>query len=286
MNEAPKIESDPFGKDEHAIEMLHFYHREVEILARIRPVLVAKQGAIWGSLLPMYHSLVETCMSIEILGSRCMMRDCYVLARTAFETAVNICFICAIGEEAANRAKRHAIQKSYRDLQRELDVNGIKLELSWSGANSVQRSPELQQALDEYTGRNGREITSWTPETVKQQLEVIERVFGDSVATHLVFGLLSIYRHASEIAHGTLFGALFALGLTRVDGGPKSERDMCLQRNAALIMVLMITGLCLHATIRVLSRDLDIDDVVIDSTACVNGLHTLSMFLKDDKTTQ
>ena len=45
-------------------------------------------------------------------------RDCFSVCRSIVELAVNVCYICADGETAAERAEKHAQQKAVRDLDR------------------------------------------------------------------------------------------------------------------------------------------------------------------------
>src|SRR5205807_4645398 len=137
----------------------------------------------------------------------------------AFEAIVNTCFIMAEGKAAADRARRHAHQKSYRDLDREICGTGLRLV---STAKDEQASnPGLQADLALFTHRNGRENIQWTDENIPERIATIERKYGRASATGLRFALFAIYRHSSEIAHGSLFGALFSLGLT-LPGTPQS----------------------------------------------------------------
>jgi hypothetical protein len=54
-------------------------------------------------------------------------RDCFGIARTINETAINICYTLAMGDEVAERAERHAHQKAYRDLHRESAIGDSKM---------------------------------------------------------------------------------------------------------------------------------------------------------------
>src|SRR5688500_10920835 len=107
------------------------------------------------------------------------------------------------GDVARSCAAPHNA-KALRDLERRVEIAGAEVvSLLWSGADEILASRAAQEVLQEYTSKTGREITSWTPETVKERLEAIDRRFGRDTARGLIFGIL-IYRHASEIAHGTL----------------------------------------------------------------------------------
>ena len=90
----------------------------------------AKQVREESKPLPMPTSIVEVLpVMLQALGSSSNTvlqlsfesglhtRDCYSIARSIVETATNICYIIAEGSNAAERAIRHARQKSYSDLR-------------------------------------------------------------------------------------------------------------------------------------------------------------------------
>ena len=245
-----------FGSTEATHRLWLFFNKQIQLLEQARNAVMQETAERWSVLTPLLYAVVDTGGSISSLAQMGKVRDCFVLSRTAFETIVNICFICAKGDEAVRRARNHAMQKAYRDLSRELDISGQKLILKWKGEVELDRHPELRTALSEFTSKKGREITSWTPETVQGQIEVIDARYGKRVSTNLQFALMSIYRHASEIAHGTFFGALFALGLTTPSGPPKSPEELQNQQRQNLSMLLMMLGLAISALIIVLGEEL------------------------------
>ena len=136
-------------------------------------------------------------------------------------------------------------------------------------------------ALTEFTSKKGREITSWTPETVQEQIEAIDARYGKRISTNLQFALMSIYRHASEIAHGTFFGALFALGLTSPSGSPKSPEELQNHQRQNLSMLLMMLGLATSAFIMVLAIEIpSLSNLVIESEKVIKELQNDTVSLK------
>ena len=61
---------------------------------------------------------------------------------------------------------------------------------------SRQSDAELQADLAMFTNKKGREITQWTPETVKERIDAIDSKYGPRASGDLNFGLFSIYRHS------------------------------------------------------------------------------------------
>jgi hypothetical protein len=161
-------------------------------------------------MFPMLDAIEESTGTLLDLVCLRRMRDCYVIARVVYETSVKACFILAAGDEVAERARRHLKQRSLRDLDRSFYIADEKMSLKWSGANEVLGDPENQQILREFTSRTGREITTWTDQDVPERLKVIYEKYGK--ASRNLYWALLLYRHASEIAHGSLFGVLFSWG--------------------------------------------------------------------------
>jgi uncharacterized protein DUF5677 len=261
-----------FGSMEATHRLRLFFDKQARILEQSRSRLMPNNEQVWVTIIPLLYSIKDSCDSISFLTERGKTRDCFVLARTVFETIVNVCFISAKGDEAAERAKRHSLQKSYRDLQRELDINSQRLTLAWSGRVEPSADPELQAALADFTSRKGREITGWTPESVKEQISVIDAKYGPKVSIGLQFALLSIYRHASEIAHGTLFGALFSLGLTVPSNRASSPESLQHHQRQNLSMLLMMLGLAMSSLIALLDTEHSLPEMYAESEQAVAEL--------------
>jgi len=257
MSQDPKAE---FGSVEATHALWQFFVAQSDLFEKAYRSSYPFIAERWGVILPLAYSALDTCGSIASLAQYGKMRDCFVLSRTAFETLVNVCFILAKGDATAIRARQHASQKAYRDLSRISNINGGTLHIKYEGHR--EPTPEIQAALDEFTSKKGREITSWTPETTAEQIAVIEAKFGREVGTTFHFALLAIYRHSSEIAHGTYFGALFALGMTNPNGPPETKEKLAQRQRENLCMVMQMLGMSLSATIQVFATELPLQETV------------------------
>lgn len=76
------------------------------------------------------------------------IRDCFGIARSVRDGAVNVAYIVAAGNDAADRARRHALQKGYRDLHRK-DPTGT-VEVLSKNIPPVEDVPGLASALAEF----------------------------------------------------------------------------------------------------------------------------------------
>ena len=86
-------------------------------------------------------------------------------------------------------------------------------------------------------------------------MEAIDLRFGHDAARGLIFGIL-IYRRASEIAHGTLFGALFSWGALTPGRPLQSVSDMQSFRIGQGRLLAMLTAYALESLIRILAGEL------------------------------
>lgn len=76
----------------------------------------------------------------------------------------------------------------------------------------------------------------------------------------LSYGLL-LYRHASEIAHGTLYGPLFAWGAMDLSGPPKSIAVIQSFRVDQSRLILMLVGFSLESLIRISAGELGLPHI-------------------------
>lgn len=203
---------------------------------RVVPLMLAATGSSCNSILKLTDP--------PELG----VRDAFILARSVIEGLINVCYILGEGSEAAKRAESHAKQKSVRDLDRSLEVSDFRISLRWAGADELEIDADLQSALDEFTSKKGREITEWAEDKLGVRLEKIAHRFGKEVEVRLVSAFFAIYRHASELSHGTFFGSLFFLGKTSPGDNSVEEivRWHCYLILLALIKSIEAVGYCLH----------------------------------------
>jgi hypothetical protein len=200
------------------------------------------------------------------------VRDCFPIARSIVESVVNVCFILAEGEVVAKRAHDHAIQKSYRDTDRTLESPHVTLKLRNRNKVGAEKVEGLQESLDKWTTKRGRERTSWTEESIEDRINIIGDKFGGAVARDLLVSHFMIYRHASEIVHGTYFGALFFFGYTQGLNGHTAVASNSIN---ALFSVVLANA----ALIRVVGGHFGADDdLMSESEKLISELSEVPLF--------
>ena len=133
-------EANDLGDPETVARLRVFFAKEAKILEEIQTLVAERDEAFCDVLFPLLYSIADSNRALSLLAERGAMRSSYVVARVSFETIVNACFILAKGE-AAERARCHARQKAFRDLDRELDVNGHVFQLHCSAKDEIAAEP-------------------------------------------------------------------------------------------------------------------------------------------------
>jgi Family of unknown function (DUF5677) len=182
------------------------------------------------------------------------IRDCYGMARSAFELAVNICYIAASNVEVARLAERHAMQKSYRNLQRKGDVGGFQFEISRKNIPSMEEIPGLSAAISEFT-RNGKELSDWTPHNISARIKHIKHT-DNGAAVSLSGASMSIYRHASELLHGTYFSVVYFWSANTSPAHTREQFEACWKEHFLTVFTALFFST--HAVISLFSRRFDL----------------------------
>ncbi len=235
---------------------------------------LARRLSIQRVLVPMLQALGSSSHTIIRLSEKpgLQTRDCFSVSRSVVELAVNICYILASGEEAAERAERHAKQKFFQDIERESAIGGQTIRLAFRGQGGLEMPTDIPEMISEFTSRSGRE-KGWTDLSVDARCEEVGRKLGEQILTPLHWARFAVYRHSSEVLHGTLFGALFFLGLTDPAGPPTSAPDLLDRIAQQNLLILMSAALAVTAVLRALAASLDVPHLAVSANNLINELH-------------
>lgn len=254
-------DGDDFASEDNLWRHWRFFYTQAQLLQKAYPRILKSDHDIAHVVGAMVYGIMSSCDSMYLIVEKQRMRECMMIGRCIFEGIVNACFVCAEGEAAAIRAELHAKQKMYRDMSRELECGGIRMRV-WTNAElNPATIPEMTKAALEFTSRRGREIASWTPENVPQKIERIAGAYGKDVAGPLAFSLLAIYRHASEIIHGTYFGALFSVHATAGMAKPGSPDELLSLHRGQIVMILLLLALNIRSLLDSLDRHFPVSDL-------------------------
>jgi hypothetical protein len=211
-------------------------------------------------------------------------RDCFSICRSIVELAVNVWYILAEGEGAASRAQRHASQKAIRDLDRKSTVGDETIDLRSAALSNLKLPQEVEDSIAEFTSLSGRE-KGWTDLNIDARCKRISHVLGGKVLTPLHWARFAVYRHSSEILHGTFFSAAFFMGLTEPTGPPASPKEWLNRISGQHLMLLMSTVLSLLAVARAVNATFDTPDLIIQAERQMSDLKAAPFFRGESKET-
>lgn len=195
------------------------------------------------ALLLMLQALLSSSNTVIHLSEAPSLatRDCYSIARSIVELAVNVCYLIAAGPAVTDKAFRHATQKAYRDLQRESTIGESTISIALSGCPDAANIPGMEEHLAEFTYRSGRE-KDWVDASLDERIATAGDRLGKNVLTPLHLARFIVYRHSSEILHGSLFSALYFFGLTQPT---KQNRQDFAAENIGQQHMLLLMACCL-----------------------------------------
>lgn len=265
-----KIEN--IGTEEVMERLCGFFCEQAALLDRASYSTIEKFETVWCVVRLLVLSIAGTNRAIPFITKSGGFAASLVLGRMVLETLINACYILAEGESTAELALRHANQKSYRDLERKLQVGDFHLSLSHPGKIEPQQDSDLTHALNEFTSAKGRE-KNWTNKTVKERLEVIDKIFGTEVSGQFSFAFFGLYNNSSELVHGTVYGALFALGVT----SPGESKDFKTRgenhQRSNLSMSLLLLGNAINAFLVAVGKKIGKDELINESNASIKQIN-------------
>ncbi len=126
-------------------------------------------------------------------------------------------------------------------MERQSTIADSTIRLVYSDILSRESIDGLDEEIGEFTSATGRE-KGWTPVSVDDWIAACGETLGRSVLDSLHWCRFLIYRHSSEILHGTLLGALFFWGITSPPQ-PRSQQDFAEnmgQHHAAILLAAIV----------------------------------------------
>ena len=252
-----------------------------------QPALVkgfSKRPATKGVLAAMLQALGSSSNTLLRLSDEpgFQSRDCFSISRSIVELAVNICYICAEGDAVANQAVRHSQQKAFRDLDRNSSIRDQTIRIRFLKEGELEIPEELAKNIKEFTTKSGRE-KDWTDLSINARCERIDQIFGKKVLTPLHWARFAVYRHSSEILHGTFFSAVYFMGLA-LPNGPPPTVDKFLEHIASNhLMVLMAAAVSLGAVTNAVSEITNVPELAKLGEDHLKDLETAPFLNRSDQ---
>lgn len=259
MNKKTKL----FGTKELNKQLCGFLLAESSL---IKGVLSQKLDSRTEQIKVVLASCCNTATAIAKLceNSEYFYAEAVVLARAFIEKVINFCYLLICDEEEFNDFLKHTIQKSYRKLDRSIQVGTLKLDMKFQGQMDLNSNPILKEALAEFTSAKGKEKTHWTTKNIEKRIEIL------SQRTNLNIGIfmldtLSIYEDASETLHGTLYGCSYHTWAYEPNINHKNPQEVEKNTQKKISLLFLQSGSLFHEAISLLNEKNKISEILVAS---------------------
>lgn len=228
-----------------------FLASQVDACIQLEPKLRDSSLPRVAKLDPLFVAIIEDAISIRLLLSDSRLNQAYVVARALLERATNYCFVQLCAEEQYQDYLDYTASKAARRLDRTIEAGGTTRARVYLKDGPLTLPPEIQAAVTKFTGQRGGEKTRWTAVSLPDRAAAIEAKLGN---TGLFMCLLTVYADASEALHGTLYGALFHLGVYDVGSVPHDQATLDQHRYSTISALSLFMGGTLDTLFQTLSH--------------------------------
>lgn len=259
-----------FGSDELTGTLFDFYIKQVNLLEELYKNLdfYNATGRMSGLYL-LFFSLHSTGLSIAHLANGKFLNESFMLARSQMEKIINYLYLLYCDEEEYQNYIAYSKQKQFRMFNRSVNVGKLKAEIKRLDLTELQDNPELQEALNRFTSKSGKEISRWSTRSIPDRLSVIEPKVGD--ISILMLSFLGIHENASEALHGTLYGVAFNIGLW-FGKTPSSLGELSKYWNEQFSMLFLMLGTSIHTLLKVIHSEIPIENLKSQSSENVRAI--------------
>ncbi|WP_447839066.1 DUF5677 domain-containing protein [Aeromonas salmonicida] len=206
------------------------FHKHIELLITYEISVRECQNERAIKLYPIFASIIEDSISLDILAKNYRLNQCYIISRALLERVINFCYLLYSPEDEYESFVAYTKNKAARGLSRKIEIGGQKkVSLEFSGGE-YELPQDYRDAVERFTSENGREIPRWTKLNIEKRAVFLDEKSGRNLLLHV----LMIYGDASEALHGTLYGALFHLGAFSPGSIPSDQESLDQHRNNTL----------------------------------------------------
>ena len=259
------------GTDKYLKFVRDCLQENIKILFDVVNTIPKKNEGLAVAFFMTLWAIMDSCQSIFILSKNKKMRDCFICARAIFDSALNIGYYSVKGNEILDKAFNHSLQKSYRDLKREIELNDFKLIIGIKDIESIPKTDRLRKSMEEFTSKKGLEVRAWTGDNIYTKIDLITDKFCKRIGIPFTMAFYYIYRHASEIIHGTIFGAMYNFGMTQFrHEWPESQKDINEYYNTVISMIILSVNLLIPSVISIINSHYKMNELVDKSKDVVS----------------
>lgn len=245
------MKKNDFGTQHGLDSLANLFYEQARIIEKTIEVLfdslAKKPQERVDTIYFLLFGLITSSKSILMLSYSGKVAECYILARSVVERIIIALYLLICEQDEFTRYKVYSNQKAIRMKNREIEVGTMKAVLKASNYEEMLNNPEVQKALGVFTGPKGKKITRWNTKSLKKMLDSIANSGLD--VRFLMLAMIAIYDEASEVLHGTFYGAMFHTGVFET-GVPKEKSELEKTWISRLSLILFSLSTCIYSLIK------------------------------------
>lgn len=219
--------------------LANFLDHQIRCFIHIAPTIKNSTLPRVSRLYALFSALIEDAISIRLLGRDARLNQAYIISRALLERATNFCFLQLCTDAKFDDYLDYTLNKVGRRFDRAIEIGGQMRARIALKDGAFELPPEIAVAVAKFTSERGREKTRWTSVSLPERAAVVEAKLG---RTGLFMSLLVIYADASEALHGTLYGAVFHLGVYDIGSVPSDQKGLDRHRHSTLACLYLMAG--------------------------------------------
>ncbi|QKF78084.1 hypothetical protein [Arcobacter defluvii] len=214
--------------------------------------ILKKDTKINNELFLLLLAVFDSMETLAILSRYNKMRDSYVISRVIYETTVNILLILSTDFESMDEMNVYTQNEINQEPARSIAIDSEAVFLTFDGKEHIVGFSKNNP----FSVKNPR---NWTKHNLKNSINLIDKKYGKIVSRSLMVAHLVIYRTSSNIAHGTLYGMLQAMGLIHGKTIKEFSDISMVEHNSNVIATLLLTTLqSVYGIVYVITKEIDL----------------------------
>lgn len=224
--------------------------------------LLKQDTKLNNELLLLIFTISDSMESLALLSNHNKMRDCYVISRAIYETVLNILLITATDFESMKEMLDYTNREIDKESARSTATDSEALIFAFDGK-------QHQVAFIKNNPIKTTNPGSWTKHNISNRINLIDKKYGKQISRFLQLTHLTVYRTSTNIAHGTLYGMLQAMGLIHGKRIKDFTEVNMMEHNLQRISILLLTILqSVYAMVSALDKEVGLNkfEKDLDST--------------------
>ncbi|WP_345989622.1 hypothetical protein WCX18_03520 [Sulfurimonas sp. HSL1-2] len=216
--------------------LVQLYFEGIKTYKEACDFILKQDTKINNELFLLLLAISDSMESLAILSRYNKMRDCYVTSRVIYETILNVLTILSTNFEAMDEMMQYTQDEIAKEPARSIATDSEAVFFTFDGNNH-------SVGFAKHNPIKSKNPRSWTKHNIPNQINLIDKKYGKVASRSLQVAHLTIYRTASNIAHGTLYGMLQAMGLIHGKEIKSFTDTSMIEHNQQVIATLLLTTL-------------------------------------------